>query len=290
MTEIKNLDVLSSIWILACNDYNPQITYQGIIHRLGLPQNFDVKNLVKKHGELFRRKTTTKLLTAWKDDMINGRRLPTWIEEIKEPEKRTEAINNLQITDVFRSQFRPRGDSPKSEIEIISWGLEHIERLRKSEMEYYQEKTKKITGIAIPIISALIAFASLAITAYVNINSNRSQIELKNYEIKLKPKQQGYLSFMKSVSNLMTASSKKDIDSFLQAKGELESAYYELEPFLSKYARNQTWENMQQYFAFCSILIENTDDAKISKFFDSYSLYRDNFRINLYNELFNEKF
>jgi hypothetical protein len=46
--------VLASLWILASNDENSLITYRGIEHRLNLSPAFDLRGLVRRHGELFR--------------------------------------------------------------------------------------------------------------------------------------------------------------------------------------------------------------------------------------------
>jgi len=37
----------------------------------------------------------------------------------------------LADSDVFRSQFRATRNAPVSPIEIVNWGLEHIDRIRK---------------------------------------------------------------------------------------------------------------------------------------------------------------
>ena len=39
--------ILSATWILACNDKSEIMTYEGIRHRLNLPNDFDVKELIR---------------------------------------------------------------------------------------------------------------------------------------------------------------------------------------------------------------------------------------------------
>jgi len=46
-----DLDVLSAIWILASNDENPLITYQGLRFRLDLPVDYEVRECIRKHPE-----------------------------------------------------------------------------------------------------------------------------------------------------------------------------------------------------------------------------------------------
>jgi hypothetical protein len=35
-----------------------------------------------------------------------------------------------ELEDFFRSQFRAEEDAPRSPIEVLDWGLKHIDRLR----------------------------------------------------------------------------------------------------------------------------------------------------------------
>ena len=55
--DAHDLDKISSIWMLSCNDSNPIITYKGVAYRLGWGIGSDaeaeVKDLVKSRGELF---------------------------------------------------------------------------------------------------------------------------------------------------------------------------------------------------------------------------------------------
>jgi hypothetical protein len=159
-------DILSATWILASNDENEIITYEGIKSRLNLPANYNVKDLIQSRGELFRRGVPASRLDEWKDEMHNGRHLPIWVKEIEDVSKRNMAIENLTINDVFRSQFRTGKDSPKSEIEIINWGLEHIDRLRKASVDAREQSAKRweiwiVLGIGIINIIVTVIFAVL---------------------------------------------------------------------------------------------------------------------------------
>jgi len=53
---LEEFDILSSVWILACNDENPIITYKGIKHRLNIEDNYNLKKLILSRGDLFRQK------------------------------------------------------------------------------------------------------------------------------------------------------------------------------------------------------------------------------------------
>ena len=135
-------DILSAAWILASNDENPIMTYEGITQRLNLPKEFDVRKLIQCRGELFRRGVSYYRLREWKQQMLEGKHLPSWIEDIEDETARKKRIQSLSYDDVFRSQFRAQRDAPRSEVQIIEWGLQHIDRLRKANVEA-QEQTAK---------------------------------------------------------------------------------------------------------------------------------------------------
>jgi hypothetical protein len=133
-SDLEELDLISAVWILASNDENHLITFEGIRDRLGLEEGFDVKGLVLRRRELFRPGAPPGELEEWQASMRNGSRLPTWIKLIDDGPKRSAAIDGISQKDVFRSQFRASKGAPKSQVEVVSWGLEHIDRLRKSKI------------------------------------------------------------------------------------------------------------------------------------------------------------
>ena len=47
------------------------------------------------------------------------------------------------MQDVFRSQFRTNTNAEKSSIDIIKWGLEHLDRLRKAKVDARDASAKK---------------------------------------------------------------------------------------------------------------------------------------------------
>ena len=52
-------------------------------------------------------------------------------------------IEKLGPEDVFRSQFRAHANAEKSPIEIIKWGLEHLDRLRKAKVDAKDASAKR---------------------------------------------------------------------------------------------------------------------------------------------------
>jgi hypothetical protein len=264
------LDILSAIWIMSCNDENPTITFKGIKYRLGLPESYDVYSLVKSRGELFRLGIPQRRLVKWKQDMLNGSHLPSWVRDIENDIDRTAVIGNISTDDVFRNQFRAGFESPRAPIEIIDWGLEHIERLRRVNAEVSEEKIKRLTGIWIPILSTFIALAAvlsgaylqlqtLSLQKYIQDSSLAEQRSLKYYEVELKLRQEGYSAFMQHINSAIENASAKNSYSLGVSLHELESTYYDIEPFLVKSEIDQRallWSKYQEFAIAASELTE----------------------------------
>ena len=159
-------DIISATWILASNDENPIISYNGIIFRLGLPTNFDIKGLIKNRGELFRQGVPESRLLEWKRKMKTGHNQPSWIKDYDDLMEREKLIEQLTTEDVFRSQFRTEKDASQSPIEIISWGLDHIDRLRSANMSIKNQFIKRWEiwfVFAIGIINIIVNIISIYI-------------------------------------------------------------------------------------------------------------------------------
>ena len=164
---IKEPDVfgiLSAAWILACNDENPIITYEGIRHRLNLPLNYDVKTLIQSQGELFRRGVPVHRLNEWKKEMFAERHLASWIRDIENLSARKQAIEALTPDDIFRCQFRAERNAPRAPVEIIDWGLKHIDRLRKASIEAREQSAKSWQIWLVFIVGIINIIATIVVT------------------------------------------------------------------------------------------------------------------------------
>lgn len=162
--DYEELDLVSAVWIFASNDENHLISYEGIRERLGLDSGYDVKGLVLRRRELFRPGAPSGELEEWQASMRKGSRLPTWIKLIDEDSKRLSAIDGLSQNDIFRSQFRTIRGSQKSEPSVLNWGLEHIDRIRKSKISSQEATVKSwqmwlvfITAVANIVVTIVIA-------------------------------------------------------------------------------------------------------------------------------------
>lgn len=276
--DIDEAAILSAIWILACNDENPFLLYSSTRFRLGLPESYDLEELIKRHGELFRQKCPEFRLEEWKQDMLKGNRQPLWIREIKDNKERKALINSLEPKDVFRSQFRANANAPRSEINIIDWGLEHIERLRKAEIEAREGKWKKWKEVWIPLISIfasiLIAIGTILITSYWQKQNIETQKQIKELELTYKPKLEGYLSFLQTVdgsfdlamkrsltSKNVTGSSFELSDYFLK----IDNSFYMLEPFLRDEKKRELQQKLAEYKIFLAEVYKSDGEKQLEE-------------------------
>lgn len=261
LMELDEAGLLSAIWILASNDQNPIMTYRYIKLRLDLPENYDVKKLIQKRSELFRPGVPSWRLDEWKAKLLSpGASLPAWVRVIGSEDERKEAIESLTTEDIFRSQFRTKKDAPQSPIELIDWGLQHIERLRKAKVEENEVRWKWLREGLIPSLSVIVALGTVAITFYFQSENIQVQKELKEadlnakqYELSFKPKQEGYTHFMHAVGTSFDIATKnsssktKDSNKLLEEFRKLELAYFEIEPFLSKESKELIWRELSSY-------------------------------------------
>lgn len=162
--KVEIFRILSAIWIMSCNDQIPMMTYQGIKYRLHISDDINVRSLIEQHGELFRQGVPERRLALWKRDMEAGRRLPSWIRDISDEEERGKAIACLSTNDVFRNQFRTERDAPRAPIEVLEWGIQHIDMLRKAELEERGAIAKSLEvriAIAIGIVNFILAVIAM---------------------------------------------------------------------------------------------------------------------------------
>jgi hypothetical protein len=287
-----DFDTLTSVWILSCNDENSIISYEGIKHRLSLEKSFNLKMLIESRRELFRTNVPLSRIEEWKMQMLQGKRLPAWLKLYKS-EDRINKINSLTTTDCFRCQFRTENRAPKAPLEIIDWGLKHIDRLRKAEFETTDFKIKKWTNIWIPLVSLIVALSSVLSSVYMQQKTQETQVEMKKYEISFKPKQLNYSAFIGNLFYAFESARQMNPTTLRSNLDRIEISYYNIEPFLNKELRENIWEQFQQFSAMCytynNVPYEERTDSLKSKYIDSFIWYKNYFKENLYPALFEKE-
>ncbi len=287
MTKTDNLDIVSSIWILASNDENCFITYKSVKHRLGLDESFDVEKLIKLHGELFRLKAPKNAIENWKTEMLNGRHLPSWLKAITDNNQQKEIINKLTENDIFRSQFRAKINAKPSNIEIINWGLEHIDRIRRISLEKKDENFKKFSSFWIPILSTFISLVAVVSSYFIQQNIIKNQSDLKKTELEYKTKQDCYTNLMKNLTNSYLYIDKNDKNGMLNSLDNIETNFYNIENLMTKKDAEEVWKEYQKFTSFC---YKNLDKKMSEKMFaDSCLTYKYSMKTKLQKSLFEKK-
>ena len=290
INKADELDILSGIWIMSCNDDNPIMTYRSIAQRLNLSEKYDIISVVRGRPELFRQGILKSRLDAWKDRMKSGKNRPNWIVEIRNSVEQHIAIDHLTRDDVFRSQFRVEDDAPKSDIKTIEWGLQHIDRLRKAAAEEREEKSRRWTSIIIPLASLFVAVVSVIASASVQRDSTRQQTASKRYEVEFAPKQRGYSTFMNEMMLAAISANAKDEDKTLDHINQMETAYYLFEPFLNETQRTEVFQKYREFANLCSKFAKADHSSEEYKsLLAQIASIKTYYRIHLFTFIFAEK-
>ena len=112
------------------------ITYKGLAFRLGIEEPY-ARQLVASRPELFRQGLPLRRLEVWKKQLADGRHWPSWLLALPEAERQS-AADKLTPDDCFRSQFRAEEGAARSGLDIIEWGLKHLDRVRSTMVKYDQ--------------------------------------------------------------------------------------------------------------------------------------------------------
>ncbi len=282
----EHFDILAAIWILASNDENPEISYLGLHHRLRPAAHIDVRRLIADRGELFRLSIPATRLEKLKLNYRQGKHLPAWLRELPEND-RVEAIDRLTVDEFFRSQFRTESESPRSPIEILDWGLNHIDRIRMVEIEKREIRIRKFSTFWIPLFSLMVAIAAIGGSLYLQRQTSADQRALKEYEVSFSPKVDGYTRLMIAISTSFDRASVPGSLGLRQSLNDIDLASIQLEPFLKVDTRDSLKNQIQTFIGFCLEIGGHPPDVRISnKDIDRFINCRNALRATLYDALF----
>lgn len=260
--------VLTSIWVLSCNDKVPQMTYQGILERVEIPKGTDIRKLIKKFPELFQEKIPQKHFLEWKSEMLNEVNRPKWIAN-SDSQKKT--ISELIIEDVFRNRFRNSIDSEANNTDILKWGLEYL----KDHFVINKNKTEliwtRIFTILIPLLSIIVA----GISVYSSSSNNKNLIEFERKKTEREIILPSYHRFLNSINNsVINSYVNKDYEYTANEISKTRTAFFELNPFLDSLEYSKIKLQLNEYHYL--ILKEKDLDSLTSKEMDSVNiLYTD---------------
>lgn len=302
MSEIsqKNIDeygILPVLWILVCNHEIPFLLYSSAKIRLNLPKAFDLKKLVKKHGELFLQNCSPSDLEIWKTEMLNGKNLPIGIKEIKDDNEKKTKITLLKPSDIFSFQFRSDLNAPPSDLKIIDWGLEYIEKIRKAELEKRNTNLNLFKERVIPLSTTLVALVALLTSYWIqsaSIESQEilkkyeldSQEKLKKYEISFNQRNESYVLIMKSFELVTESVESGNKINFQTNLAQLESSYYKIRPFLTMEAQYNFSRTLKDFSSYMKELF-NEGASKNFPVRDEvrYKVFKNYFEETLYKDL-----
>jgi hypothetical protein len=168
----------------------------------------------------------------------------------------------------------------------------------------------------VPLGSLVVALITIQSTFFTTRMNNNLQlqvkqldVQMKDYELNFKNKQEAYTSFMVRLSDswsivvanlpemvndkwvskppLQLAKAENDLAGRL---ADLETNYYRMEPFLNEKVRASTWTSLQEFQKFCEkvLFMGYTDDIMWRDSIRKYASFREGFRDQLYPSLFNQ--
>ncbi len=248
----KELDFIASVWTFACVTKNAKVEYKNIDHRYK-KQFGDSKKVIDSHRILFLEgRVDPGELIKIKWLLLLSR--PAWLIEWAKESKQTEyaAISNLQSEDFFSTQDRFLDTTPPSPVEVLKWGLEHIERLRNKKKEDDEKFGKLVREILIPLGTMLAAFATIIIGSYFQQQSLDRQLDrqkelqteqiqsqekmqaatiqadkkLKAFELEFSSKQSSFSKFIRYLDQAFIYAEKKKPGAFRYSLNQAEKIYY----------------------------------------------------------------
>jgi hypothetical protein len=245
-------DTLSAIWVLSCLDEDPILTFAGIANRTGLSDE-EARKLVASRREMFRPGVSEKRLAAWKDKLRLGKSRAAWVLEIGDVERQNSAIDAISTRDVFRNQFRVNADAPKCSVEIINWGLNHLDLIRKSGATFRDERQRRWGAVVLPTVAILSTLLISLISQTLQWKISDNQRAQKYYEVNFKPKQESYAAFFSAFNEAANACASADEPRALAQINKMEVAYYSLDPFFDDDARKAIFSRFVEFTNVCAV-------------------------------------
>jgi hypothetical protein len=178
---------------------------------------------------------------------------PSWVRAIRDAGARLSAINALTSDDGFRNQFRVQ-DGKRANIETISWGLEHIERLHKS-IAAARDERWKLLNFGVPLLSVMV---SAGITLFALQGSwkqtrvaaclQQAQVLLKHWELNARSRDDGFKTFMTEITNVYEIAFRKDANSLRESLRKMRQALHLMEPSIqNEVARDRIWRDYKLF-------------------------------------------
>lgn len=312
LTDIQ-YDKLISIWTFSCVTSNPKIAYESLVYRYDFQTIDEAKNLVKTFKEMFLPGIITSELESIKaqfqtenakDDKVND--LPAWLINKGDAATREPIIQALDKDSFFSSQVRFSDTIPPSSVEVLKWGIEHIERFRKEKKEKQEKRKKDIKEMWLPVASVVLSLFAVSIAGLVPywtagkqeklqadlINSQKelqkAHIDhekiLKYSELQVSSKQAGYSIFMKYLDDSYNNAAKNDSEALMNSLYQAELAYYDLEQFLK--VQTNLWKNFKEKTLGCDNLKTCEVKPKIENYKNNFVANKDIIKDEMFKELF----
>jgi hypothetical protein len=229
----------------------------------------EVEKLVRGRSELFSTIISRQWLKEWKDWVKTGHYPRYIIDNYSDKTSRDAAIDGINVDHVFRSQFRTHSKQEPCDIEHISWGIEHIDRLRKANMEAKEQRLATwsgFTSVLLPVLTILGTFyitdQTLRNTRLLNENTTAltrqvaaADIRVKILDLLAKERGDSFAVSVNAMEDAFQAASKRDTQQLTSNLKAIRASFYKLEQEIeSDEIRAELWKRYQEFSDLCQRL------------------------------------
>lgn len=239
--------ILSAIWMISNTEECPLILYKQLYISLKISESIDLKGIIQDNREFFKHGSNQKELdimkTIWKRDGLN----PDYLKTSQKSEEVNNNIDKIGTDDVFKSYFRISGCNEKTSIEIINWGVNHIDKLQQAIKDKKKYMIFRFSAILLPLFTMIFSMSIHLLTSY-------NQQRLMNYNLTLKKIEQGSLHSNMIIndiySNVIDLNNNiLSIDSltFYKKVSEIEKNLFYLIPFSATVSVSEIENELKKY-------------------------------------------
>jgi hypothetical protein len=152
------------------------------------------------------------------------------------------------------------------------------------------EKSKLWKDTLIPVFSLIVALAGIIASMVVQIDSLRSQTNLKQYEVTFIAKQKAYSDFMATTHNMFFVSTEYSKDAFFSNSDKLQSQTFAIQPFLIISEQDKLWQDVQEITQICldRFKLHQAGEKNLDESMNNFLVKRNNLRLWLSLSLFQD--
>jgi len=113
----------------------------------------------------------------------------------------------------------------------------------------------------VPSITVVVLLGTLVFNYMIQVENNRKDITLKQYEVTFIEKQKSYALLIQQMDNTFFSAQAKDKELFYINMIKTRSSYFALEPFIPKEKHKEIYETVMDFQQLCINIIEDKESS-----------------------------